>query len=165
LWRTAILGDSDHQMSSCPMASPNRLFEVFNVSLGVGEELVEKRGQLFAVAQGVRPVDLLLALKQDASLAVLKDDVGEGVTARDLLLDFGVKIVLSIFGFPIAARQAVAVAQRAIRTNEPPPDFPESSAMKVQPLSLAVSASRNSNGERRLISLSTRWSRRAATCS
>src|SRR5271157_5963102 len=70
------------------------------------------------LAETVRPVDLLLALKQDAGLSVLKDNVGEGVAARDLALDLGVKIVLGVLGFPVAARQAVAVAQGAVRTNQ-----------------------------------------------
>jgi len=77
-----------------------------------------KGGQLFGVAETVRPVDLLLALEQDAGLIVLKDDVGEGVAVRDLPLDLGVKIVLGVFGFPVAARQAVAVAQGAVRAND-----------------------------------------------
>jgi hypothetical protein len=46
-----------------------------------------------------------------------------------------------------------------------PPDFPESSAMKVQSLSRAVSWSKDSKGERTLISFSTPWARRAATLS
>ena len=96
----------------------NHFLEFFNIRLGVGEELVQKSGQLFGVAETVRPVDLLLALKQDAGLGVLKDDVGEGVPARDLLFDFGVEVVLGVFGFPVAARQAVAVAQGAVRTND-----------------------------------------------
>ena len=54
----------------------------------------------------------------DASLGVLKDDVGERVAARDLLLDLRVEIVLGVFGFPIATREAVAVAQSTVRTNE-----------------------------------------------
>ena len=87
--------------------------------------MVEKRGQLFGVAEAVRPVDLLLALKQDAGLGVLKDDVGEGVAARDLLLDLSVKIVLCVLGFPIATRQAVAVSERAVRTNARRRTFPK----------------------------------------
>jgi len=51
-------------------------------------------------------------------LGILKDDVGKGVAARDLLLDLGVEIVLGVLGFPVAARQAVAVAQGAVGTNE-----------------------------------------------
>src|SRR5208283_820739 len=48
----------------------------------------------------------------------LKDDVGEGVAARDLPFDLAVEIVLRVFAFPVAARQAVAVAQGAVRTND-----------------------------------------------
>ena len=57
-------------------------------------------------------------MKQNAGLGVLKDDVGKGIAARDLLLDLGVKIVLGVFGFPVATRQAVAVAQGAVKTNQ-----------------------------------------------
>jgi hypothetical protein len=46
-----------------------------------------------------------------------------------------------------------------------PPDFPDSSAMNVQSLSRAVSWSRDSKGERTLISFSTPWARKAATFS
>jgi hypothetical protein len=60
----------------------------------------------------------LLVLKQEAGLGVLKDDVGEGVAARDLPLDFGVEVVLGVFGFPVATRQLVSVMQGAVRTDE-----------------------------------------------
>jgi hypothetical protein len=68
---------------------------------------------------GSRAVDSLLVVKQDAGLSVLKDDVGEWVAARDLPFDFPVKIVLGVFGLPVATRQAVAIAQCAVRANEP----------------------------------------------
>ena len=51
-------------------------------------------------------------------MGVLKDDVGEGVAARDLFLDLGVKIVMGVFGFSVAAWQAVAVEQGTVRTND-----------------------------------------------
>jgi hypothetical protein len=50
----------------------NRFFEFFNIRLGAGEELVQKGGQLFGVAETVRPVGLLLARSRYTCLLRLR---------------------------------------------------------------------------------------------
>ena len=92
-------------------SSVHRLFKALNIRSSVGEELAEERHQLlWDCRERNLAVKLLLVLEEDASFGVLKDDVGEGVAARRLLLDLGVQIVLGVLGFPVAARQTVVVA-------------------------------------------------------
>src|SRR5207245_10440406 len=100
------------------------VIEALNVGLDVGEKLVEKRRQFLRVAQRERPVHLLLVLEEEAGLCILENDVGKRVAERRLFLDLGVEVVLSVFGFPVAARQAVRVTNRAVRTDQAPARFP-----------------------------------------
>ncbi len=74
-------------------------------------EFIEQSHQLLGVAKDEGAVDFLLVLEEDAGLGILKNDVGERIAARRLLLDLSVQNVLGVFGFPVTARQAVAVAQ------------------------------------------------------
>ena len=87
----------------------DRLFKTFDVRFGVAKELVQEPGKLLGITQR-NTQDLLLVLVQDACLRVFEDGVRKPVAASNLAADFGVEIVLSVLGFPVAARQAVGVA-------------------------------------------------------
>ena len=77
------------------------LMEVFDFRLDVGKELIQERGQLLLVGQ-IKTVSLLASLIEDRLPGVFENGVGQGIAFVDLLLDFGVEIVVRVLGFPEA---------------------------------------------------------------
>ena len=84
--------------------------------LGVIVEAVQEIAQLLPVGE-LNTQDLVLVLEKDRRLRVFEDRVRERVAALDLFPDLSVQVIGRVLRLPVAARQAVLIAQRAIRPN------------------------------------------------
>ena len=71
--------------------------------------MVEVGGAGHIGANRLRPV-----LEQNSGEGVFEDDVVAGVAAVELGLDFGVEVVVTVLGLPVAAGHAEGVADGAV---------------------------------------------------
>ena len=77
------------------------------------EVLGQQRGEV-GLAGDFYTIGFLVVLIKYGCSGVLKDDVVQGITSVDLLLDFGIEVIVDVFGFPIGEGALVTVDQGAI---------------------------------------------------
>ena len=87
--------------------------EFLDLGFGVRVEAMQKAGELAGVGE-VRVKNAVAVLEENGAVGVLEDGVGERVATADLALDLAGEIVAGVLGLPIAARDAVGVAQGAV---------------------------------------------------
>ena len=92
------------------------LAELLDLRQLIVEEVANQAMQL-AGAGHVDPHRLFAVLDQHGGLRVLEDDVVARVAPVELLLDLLVKVVVRVFGLPVAARHAQAVLHGAVGLN------------------------------------------------
>jgi hypothetical protein len=87
--------------------------EFADFRLGVGVEAEQQVGEVARVGE-VGLHDRAAVLVEHAAAGVFENRVADGVAAADLAVDFAVQVVVRVFGFPKAPREAVGVEDRAI---------------------------------------------------
>ncbi len=113
-WASSILlGQPAGQVGDALLELLDGLLELLDLGLGVGEEAVQQIGELVRVGE-VGFEDAVAVLEEDGAAGVLEDGVGERVAAADLALDLAGEVVAGVLGLPVAAGDAVGVAEGAV---------------------------------------------------
>ena len=103
------LGEFGHALAELA----HGVLEALDVRLGERVELVQQVGHGVRVRQVVAGV-FGAVLKQHRLRGVLEDGVDERVTLQSFLANLVVEVVVRVLGLPVAARQVVAVLERAV---------------------------------------------------
>ena len=79
----------------------------------VVEVLGQQRGEV-GLSRDFYAIRFPVVLVKYGRSGVLEDDVVQGITGVDLLLDFGIEVIAAVFGFPIGEGALVSVDQGAV---------------------------------------------------